>query len=211
MKQCFYENVITLFLSSWLILNCQMSHSMLHLKTSNHHVSFLGFILEKSYYSPSITRLKKILCLLNTDRNILKKWLEFNFKQHILARKGKRRKTTYMYIDFFLSFALWFNTRSHNCHVYKIAPFRGIQDSLVFWIPHSTVDSGFQRVDSSLCHWKLDSKFQSLEGFWLPWAAYPNSKAGRGLQIPRVKISRFPDSSSKNFPSSGIRIPLRGD
>ena len=114
---------------------------------------FFGVYSWKKLLQSKHNKVKKILCLLNTDRSIYSK-SGLNFKQHILARKGKRRKTTYMYIDFFLSFALWFNTRSHNCNVYKIAPFGGIQDSLVFWIPHGTVDSGFQRVDSSLCHWK---------------------------------------------------------
>ena len=59
-----------------------------------------------------------------------------------------------------------------------------------------TVDSGFQVLDSSICQWNLDSGFQSLVGFRIPWAV---------VQIPKPRI---PDSMSKNFPDCGIRIPL---
>ena len=46
---------------------------------------------------------------------------------------------------------------------------KGIQDSLHSWILDSTSwipDS--QVLDSSLCHWNLDSGFQSLVGFRIP-------------------------------------------
>ena len=52
-------------------------------------------------------------------------------------------------------------------------------------------NSGFQVLDSSLCHWDLDFEFQSLVGFRIPWAVLWNL-----------------DSTSKYFPDSGIRIPL---
>ena len=45
------------------------------------------------------------------------------------------------------------------------------------------VDSGFQVLDSSLCHWNLDSGFQPLVGFPIPYAEF---------RIPQAKISRIP-------------------
>ena len=57
------------------------------------------------------------------------------------------------------------------------------------------VDSGFQVLDSSLGQWNLDSGFQSLVGFRIPWAVF---------RIPKHRIpdsfSCIPDSTSKNFP-----------
>ena len=50
------------------------------------------------------------------------------------------------------------------------------------------VDSGFQVLDSSLCQWNVDSGFQSLVGFPIPWAV---------LRIPKPMV---PDSVSKHFP-----------
>ena len=47
------------------------------------------------------------------------------------------------------------------------------------------VDSRFQVLDSSLCQWNLDSGFQSLVGFRIPWAVF---------RIPKPGI---PDSISK--------------
>ena len=46
--------------------------------------------------------------------------------------------------------------------------------------------SGFQVLNSSLCQWNLDSGFQSLVG----------------SRIPRAKISRIPNTTSKNLPDS---------
>ena len=43
---------------------------------------------------------------------------------------------------------------------YFVAPYKGLQDSLGFWIPRQ----GFQ----ILCQWNLDSGFQALEGFRIP-------------------------------------------
>ena len=62
------------------------------------------------------------------------------------------------------------------------------------------MDSGFQELDSS--QWNLDSGFQSLVGF-------PILKAVFRIPKPRTpdstgKISRIPDSTSKNFPDSGF-------
>ena len=49
------------------------------------------------------------------------------------------------------------------------------------------VDSGFQVLDSSFCQWNLDSEFQSLVGFQIPWAVF---------WIPKPRI---PDSTIKIF------------
>ena len=68
----------------------------------------------------------------------------------------------------------------------------------------TVMDSGFHAVESrfqvvsSLCQWNLDSEFQSLAGFWIPWAIF------------RILKSRIADSTSKKFPDSGIWIPLNG-
>jgi len=75
--------------------------------------------------------------------------------------------------------------------------FKGIQDRLWFWIPRQGF-SGFQVLDSSLCQRNLDSGFQSLVGFRILWDVF---------HIPKPKI---PDSTSPNFPDSGIRFPLHG-
>ena len=55
------------------------------------------------------------------------------------------------------------------------------------------VDSGFQVLDSSLCHVNLDSGFQLLLGFRIPLAVFP---------IPKLRIS---DSISKISWDSGFR------
>ena len=59
----------------------------------------------------------------------------------------------------------------------------------------------FERVTQSNLEWifsKSDSGFQSLVGFRIPSA---------GFRIPKPRI---PDSRSKKFLDSGIRIPLHG-
>ena len=59
----------------------------------------------------------------------------------------------------------------------------------------------FERVAQSNLEWifrKMDSGFQSLVGFRIPIA---------GFRIPKPRI---PDSTSKKFLDSGIRIPLHG-
>ena len=59
------------------------------------------------------------------------------------------------------------------------------------------MDSWFQVLDSSLCQWNLDSGLvQSLKWFRIPWAIF------------RTPKPRIPDSTSKNFPNSGIPILL---
>ena len=84
-----------------------------------------------------------------------------------------------------LFYLLWSATKDRpvkgNCTHAAVAQSKGIQDSLEFWIP----GSGFR----ILSQWNLDSGFQSLEGFQIPWDVF---------QIPKPRI---PDSTSKNFPS----------
>ena len=46
----------------------------------------------------------------------------------------------------------------------------------------TVLDSGFQVLDSSLCQWNLDSGFQSLMEFGIPWAVF---------QIQKPKIPDF--------------------
>ena len=70
----------------------------------------------------------------------------------------------------------------------RFAPCKGIQDTLpdsIYWIP-------------DLFQWNLDSGFELLVGFRIPTPVF---------RIPRPRI---PDSTSKNFPDSGIRIRLKG-
>ena len=93
---------------------------------------------------------------------------------------------------------------------YKVWTYRPIyskeiQDSLGFWILHR----GF-RIPSTwlwiLYQWNLNSGFQSLVGFRIPWRVF-------GIPKPRISDSttQFPGFQiHKNFPDSGIRIPLHG-
>ena len=66
--------------------------------------------------------------------------------------------------------------------------YKGIQDSLGFWV------RGFHVLDSNLCHWNVDSVFQSLVGFKsIPWAVF------------RIRLRpRILDSKSKIFPDFGF-------
>ena len=59
----------------------------------------------------------------------------------------------------------------------------------------------YERVAQFNLEWifsKLDSGFQSLVGFWILSAVF------------RIPKPRIPDSTSKKFLDSGIRIPLHG-
>ena len=59
------------------------------------------------------------------------------------------------------------------------------QDRAVSGSGFHAVDSGFQVLDSSICHWNLDSGFQSTELFRIPCAVF---------LIPQVKIFRISES-----------------
>ena len=76
-----------------------------------------------------------------------------------------------------------------------VAQCKGIQDTFGFWIPRR----GFQIPGTRfwiLSQWDLDSGFQSLKGFRIPWVVF------------RIPKSRIPDSSGKNFPDCGISFSL---
>ena len=66
-------------------------------------------------------------------------------------------------------------------HYRTIAPCKGVQDSLEFWIP--------RRQFRILCQWNLDSGFISLDSRF-HWSVLRTPKPG------------IPDSTSKNFPDS---------
>ena len=56
------------------------------------------------------------------------------------------------------------NNGKHNS---SLVAYKGIQDSLGFWIPRRefrVLVTGFW----ILCQWNLDSRFQSLKGFRIP-------------------------------------------
>ena len=79
----------------------------------------------------------------------------------------------------------------------NFAPCKRIQDSRRFWTPHH----GFQIPGIEfriLCQWSLNSGFQSLVGFQIPWAVF---------WIPKPKILDF---TSKTLPDERIRISLHG-
>ena len=75
-----------------------------------------------------------------------------------------------------------------NAHFNNRDYFTPCKDSTL-WIS----DFEFQVLDSCICQSNLDSGFQSLVGFRIPWAV---------LQIPKHRICDFSDS--------GVRIPLHG-
>ena len=77
-----------------------------------------------------------------------------------------------------------------------LAPWKAIQDNL--WILDSTPwisDYRYWIADSL----SVELRIPIVSGIRIPKAMF---------QIPKPKI---PDSTSRNFPDSGIRIPLRGD
>ena len=82
-----------------------------------------------------------------------------------------------------------------------IAPCKGIQDSLGFWVPRS----GFRIPE---WHWILDYLPVELR-FRIPIVSGIPDSLGCIPGCP-TQISGLPDSTSKNFPDSGIRISLQG-
>ena len=74
---------------------------------------------------------------------------------------------------------------------YTIAPCEGIQNSLGFWISFHgflILGTGFR----ILCQWNLDSGFQALVGFRIPWTVF------------RIPKPRIPELTSKTVPDSGF-------
>ena len=80
------------------------------------------------------------------------------------------------------------------CDMYHFfVPCKGIQDSLGSWIPrHRFLIPGPRfRI---LCQWNLDSGFQSLVGFRIPWAVFriPKPRFASTRKISRIPESGFP-------------------
>ena len=77
----------------------------------------------------------------------------------------------------------------------------GNPTQLVLYSGFHAMDSGFHVLDSGSFvtgTWIPDSGFQSLVRLRIPWAVF------------RIPKPRIPDSTSKNFPDSGTRVPLYG-
>ena len=68
------------------------------------------------------------------------------------------------------------------------------------------MDSGFHAVDSGL--WALDSLYSlSVDLVSNRW--WDSAVQSPEFRLPPAKASRDPDSTNKNFPDTGIQIPLR--
>ena len=75
------------------------------------------------------------------------------------------------------------------------------------------VDSGFQVLDSSLCQWNLDSGFQLLVGFQIPWAVFriPKHRIQDSFScIPYSKAQKsgFHKQKFRTFPYMGRTLTL---
>ena len=77
--------------------------------------------------------------------------------------------------------------------------FLSFNDShLLIWtnVLRDTVDSGFQVLDSSICHWNLDSGFQSWDsGFLELYSGFQSP----GFPVPRAKFVQIPISTKGRF------------
>ena len=71
------------------------------------------------------------------------------------------------------------------------------------------VDSGFHLLDSRSFSVELGFRIRIVSGIPDSHTRIPDSKA-QDSGFHKQKISKIPDSKCKNFPDSGIRIPLRG-
>ena len=84
-----------------------------------------------------------------------------------------------------------FSFRPQTCYAgYCIAPLKGIQGSLGFWIPRH----GFRII----CQWNLDSGFPSA-AFRIPHQKFA------AFRIPQERISRIPGSG---FPYLGRSVTI---
>ena len=83
---------------------------------------------------------------------------------------------------------------------------RGSKTYLGFWIPRH----GFRILGTGiriLCQWNLDSGFQSLVGFQIPWAVFRIPKPR--TPDSTANFSKIPNSTRKKFRGlRGIQIPL---
>ena len=95
-----------------------------------------------------------------------------------------------------LNFA-YIHSKRRKLDMFTLAPFKGIQDSLqwfVQWIARRGFNSRYWISD--YLSRNLDSRFQTSAGNRISWAEF---------QIPKPRIL---DSTSKDFPDSEIRITL---
>ena len=169
---------------------------------------FFGVYSWKKLLQSEHNKVKKILCLLNTDRSILKKWLELQAAHFSKKRKTKEDNLHVHQLFFIICFMIQYKKSQLFTKLLHLGESKRVLYS-GFHTARCIPDSREWILVFVTGSWILNSNRYKDSGFLELYI--PNSKAGRGLQIPRVKISRIPDSSSKNFPSSGIRIPLRGD
>ena len=77
-----------------------------------------------------------------------------------------------------------------------LAPCKGSQNSLGFWIPCCEFQIPGTRFQIAY-QWNLDSRLQPLVGFQITWAVFRISKSK--IQIPQAKKSRILDSTTKSF------------
>lgn len=71
------------------------------------------------------------------------------------------------------------------------------------WIPpRRLLNTEFR----NLCQWNLDSGFQSLMEFWIPWAELFSGFQSPGFQFPALKFSGFQilQAKSSRIPESGF-------
>ena len=128
--------------------------------------------------------------IITTEEFWLKRKSNQNDKAMIL--NGKKINFDSMWLMYIIvKLLFWTSKRAvlpYKMNKVFFAPCKGIQDSLGFQIPR--------------CRFRIPgTAFQTLAvefGFRIPWALF---------WIPKRKI---PDSTSNNFPDSGIHIPLLG-
>ena len=72
------------------------------------------------------------------------------------------------------------------------------------------MDSGFQLLDSSSFSVEFGLRIPIVCEIPDSYSCILGSKVQDSTWIPQVKLSKIPDSTSRNFPVSEIRIPLLG-
>ena len=145
------------------------------------------FVISSSIYSGS-----GLTCL--TSQN----WPNPFGKEVILHKTTKRR-------EFPSAFDPRLELVFGDCYLYfQLSP--QVRESM------TVLDSGFLAVDSGfrfLCQWNFHSGYQSLVGFWIPWAVFRilQAKFPR-FQIPQGKIPR---SVGSGFPWVILHETIRND
>ena len=88
--------------------------------------------------------------------------------------------------------------------LFFFAPCKGIQDRIGFWIPCH----GFCIPGNGFYSYSVEL------GFWIPivcgipeFCELYSGFQSQGFRIAQAKFSRISDSTNKNFPDLGIRIP----